>query len=143
MSRTVFTHTNCGGSIVAELRGFKLVSPYIGIGYSKLSLSTYQFLTNELKTPVGETEGRHVYICLKCKQELTNLETEITAICSICKEPFLAQDLITTDYIPILDMVCFKNLKGEEGIELRKVFELPERIRKTPLVEVLLSPMKI
>lgn len=145
MSKTIYSHRGCGGNVVGKLTGFVLVSPFISARYGKLEVANFQFLTDDLLTPRGEKDVKLVYLCMKCKQEipLDKMGDEIIAYCSICGKPFPIGELWATEYSPINCKSCLDKLKGEDSEELRKMFDLPLKFKKSLLVEGLQLPIKI
>lgn len=145
MARTLLTHKNCGGEIVAELRGFRLIAPAFGLGYGKISINGYQFMTEDLKTPTGESKGSLHFLCMKCKKEIPDekITTDIMAICSVCRNPFPVGELFVTDYSPLNCKNCLDEMKGEDAEQIKKLFDMPMRIRKSELAKILALPVSI
>lgn len=146
MARTIYTHANCGGCITAKLTGFILVSPHIGISIGgKTSITNFQFLTDDFKTPNGDKEVPIVYICMKCGREITGEKAgeEIVACCTMCGETHPIGELYSTDFTPITCMDCINKMKGDSSEEFRKLFDIPSRIRKSLIADNFIVTYKI
>jgi hypothetical protein len=144
MSKTLLTHKKCGGNVIAELKGFRLITPFLGFSFGKLSVARWEFLDPNLKIPTSEENRNLYFLCTNCGElNEEELEHDVISSCSICCDDFPVADLIVTDYAPEICKNCLAKIKTSDDDEILKIINMPAKARKRPLIEVLTMPVKI
>lgn len=140
-SKSILRHKGCGGDVIGVLTGFSMVTNNFGITYSKLNVNRFEFLTDDYEVVNGTQESNLIYVCKKCKKPVDDFETNVETECGCCGNTFSVKNLLVTDYIPLICEGCLSGIKNDD--RLIKVLELPARIRRKTLTEVLNLKFKI